>query len=228
MRRLGTPAALALAVLLLAVAGSLRSNVVRTASRPAKQVISQPATWTPFTADLNATQPGLPDTKGTYSRSSDGSFRMEQASADGSLVIISIAKIADQRAYLYHSMAGKWITRPLLLPATGYRPPKPRAIGATGVSAVPERHGNLEVYRITSPTGEVTLEAPLLNFHPVVTIGKDGETTVLDNIRVVEPSAELFKLPRGVTPEIVLKGIPMGIPMGSGRPISKLPADKRP
>jgi hypothetical protein len=215
--RINVAPALALALLVAAIVGGVGWNIARTSPKPAsRQLINQPETWTPFVADLITTQPGAPDMKGSYARSSDGSFRMEQRTEDGSVIMISVANIRDGRAYIYNSQPDKWISRPLLIPPAGYRPPKPRTVDSKGVSLHTEKIENLEVYRVEGPTGEVTFEAPLLNGYALITFGTSGQATTLRNIQLREPPTGLFDLPAGVTPEFVSKGIPMGIRMSGG------------
>ena len=89
-----------------------------------------------------------------------------------------------------------------------------------------EKIENLEVYKVVGPTGEITFEAPLLNAYPLITIGTDGATTVLSNVELREPPDELFVLPAGVVPQVIDKGIPMGIRM-SKSPVSEAPHTPR-
>jgi hypothetical protein len=182
----------------------------------ATQEILQPVRWVAFEADYKETEQGTQVSTGRYFRSTDGSTRLE--TGDGTHnTVISIKNIARATMYVYCANPDApdpdagwiWMSFPMELPSTGWHP-LPRRVNQH-LKPHPERIGGLTVYKMSSPGGEISLQAPELNFFTLVTELENGQRREFHNIRRVEPPAELFLPPPGV--EVRAKSKPLGIRM---------------
>src|SRR5262245_35147613 len=110
------PLALVILFPLLVLTGFAISPGLR---QDAQSVVAQPANWVAFDAQFLQTQAGSPDIKGRYVRASDGSYRIEEQSTDGTLQTIWISNVPRAASYTYHNGPGKWFSRPLAVAADG-------------------------------------------------------------------------------------------------------------
>ena len=172
--------------------------------------IEQPTTWVAFEADVRITQPGEPIIVGRFYRSRDGSTHLETGPEGDGKRVISIRNI--QRSLHYSRMgSGKWMSRPMRLPAQGWRPIPVKA-SPKEVKLV-ERVADQEVYRnVSEADGTIRLRAPALNMYPVVEQDIRGWRKELSNIRLADPPDELFEPPPGVPVHHVDK--PFGVVVG--------------
>lgn len=202
------------------LAGVAYVNVGRQVTPPTE--IPQPGGWVPFAADFETTEPGKPDILGRYYRGSDGSFRSEQNAKDGSVQAIAISNIAEATAYLFLSRRGQsWVKRPMLLPPAGFKPLK-RKQEMKGLSLQTESVQGFDTYRYVDPTGGVELQAPALNFFPLLyERAHTLERRQYFNIKLGEQPREIFQPPPGAEIEYMETPIPNGVPVSALPPPPK-------
>lgn len=212
-RRDSLTAGLAIAGLLAVLAAATMMAVARNGATTENRrtLIQTPGTWVAFSAEAIVTTPGQPTMVGKFYRSTDGSARVEQRTADSSVVLIAIANLQRRLAYQYISRAGEWTSRPLLIPTEGYSPPRGKTEEMRGLTRQSDRIEGFEVYRYDPQGGDVAFQAPALNFTALVTERAGGAKRVLSNIVMGEPDGALFDLPDGVTAKHLERGIPMGV-----------------
>jgi hypothetical protein len=173
--------------------------------------IAQPSEWTAFVADFVSTTPGRPDLFGRYYRGSDGSFRVEQETKDGSLKYVAISNVPKATAYLFHSQrANNWVQRPMLLPPTGLRP-RLRLSSQKGLTRFPDSVQGYEAYKYVGPDGSEELQVPALNFFSLYTRRASGRIEAYSNVRVGPLPATLFEPPGEAQIEVDERPIANGV-----------------
>lgn len=176
-----------------------------------RQELAQPLDWVPFQADVEIAAPGdAAVVTGTFSRAADGSESM--TTGRGGRHVVAIKNIARQTAFLYSPRFG-WKSHPMELPDAGWHPIRYRP--NVNLAKHPERIEGYEVYRTTSPDGDLLLMAPDLNFFALVSQhGRSGQRIQYKNIRIGEPSPDLFLPPPDVrvSPDPRPAGIVRGCP----------------
>jgi hypothetical protein len=197
--------------LLLAWFGGI-GRADRVTAAPARQaaqagpLLAQPPDWVPFSADVEITVPNTPRVVGRFYRASDGSSRLETGPEDGSRQVISMKNIPAQTFYWFSPAPGYgWTSQPLKLPPEGWRPTQYRA-NMKDLAKHGERIEGLELYRYVTPSGDVALNAPALNFFSVVRQSvKFGKRERYFNIRLGEPPNDLFSPPAGASVRVLSK-----------------------
>jgi hypothetical protein len=161
------------------------------AERPAARPEAA-AAWAAFQAEFRAVGGGA-ETRGRFSRRSDGSVRRETLGPDAAPAFITIENRASLRFYSFSG--GTWTAQPLAQATS--RPA--RASDFPGADPTPLPHDGRRVVRVVTPTGAVQLRAPGLDFFAVVEEHPDPPLRV--EYRVVsrdDPPAALFEPPAGV------------------------------
>lgn len=213
VRLVGSVTLLALIAAASAAVSSLRNEEI--------PVIEQPAAWVPFEATVEVSKPAYPRAVGRFYRSDDGSTRLETGPEDGTVNIVSIKNIARATIYV-KSTTGQWVSHPMKLPTGGYRPAKMR-VATVGLSQFPfklalqkgqngslrSNSAGLDAYHYVTPSGNVWLMVPSLNFFPVLQETLEGRRELYSNIVVGGQPAELFEPPPGAV--ITVNTRPAGI-----------------
>jgi hypothetical protein len=170
---------------------------VRQLSAQRPEVIAQPVTWIPFTADLRHVDETSGEIRlGRFYRASDGSTRSETGSTLDAIDTIAIKNISTRSFYLWSQDRGWWTAQPMDLPQRGWLP-VPRILTKETVFVADK----VERYNLVrSVTGNrVVYEAPQLNMFELTTIVACATAVISNcgtwyfNIRQGEPPNGYFK-----------------------------------
>ena len=194
------------AAVILGAMATLRYDLIARRSQPV--LLDQPEAWVAFEADVEISKPDMPLAVGHFRRNSAGSTRLETGPVDGSVRIISIQNIEKATFYGYGPKEG-WTARPMVLRPGGHRPALMRqsTVGLTkyGFKAALRKgeDGNLratsglEAYHYTTPSGNVWLMIPELNFFPALMMTVEGRRELYRNIEFTPQPDDLFEPPPG-------------------------------
>jgi hypothetical protein len=151
-----------------------------------------PAKWIPFVADFKGQCRGNDCVTGVTYRDANGSMRYERSNATVSVVTINNRV---NRTIYVRQPQGEW-TQAAMPSNMPNRPPIVSLAGLRGLSSTVESVGSFAVLRYARDDS-VQFLAPALNFFAVRKETVDGieEHT---NIRIENPSADLFLPPVGV------------------------------
>jgi hypothetical protein len=171
----------------------VRANRLQPES-PNVAVISAPKTWQPFEAVITLTRADAPTITGVFHRASDGSERRDEQTADGdypalrAIVIMNPTAGWQAACNLILSVCKRSVL-------TGPRKIPLRRETTRGLAKTENTVEGFGLYQYIDAKGLVSLQAPALNFLPVVEDLPDGSHVTLTQIRRGEQPPSLFELP---------------------------------
>jgi hypothetical protein len=184
-------------LLVVTVAGAAALGVyTRSAlSQSAGQLIPQPASWVPFSAELRDVREDGAVTVGRFYRASDGSTRSETGPSLDNIRVVGINAISNATFYLWHADRG-WTAQPMQLPPFGWNP-TPTIFNSQMTGVTDKVEGFTVIRMVVGGNDRVAFVAPELNLFPlIVSYPCRGRTaqcgTVHFNIRVGEQPQEYF------------------------------------
>ena len=189
-----------LIILPVAAASAIRRSPPSIAGQT-YEVVSQPANWIPFSADLVRVHASSGRTYvGRFYRSADGSTRSETGRPGLPVDTIGIKNISERKLYLWSRGLDRWTAQPMLLPSEEWRPTPRRK--KSGIDIGLEPIAGFQVMRSRKGVRDI-FEAPYLNLFPLVVIepctGSVGPACGIwhTNVVVGEQPSQYFRTPEG-------------------------------
>lgn len=205
------------ALLILACVVCAIGLIVSTSgARPAAQaeergeLIPQPDTWVPFSAEITRTLPTGESVTGQVYRGADGNELTIETVSDGNTTVVIRHITNYTHGLYYHSAKPKeWFSGPLRMPASGRRQVQFRTKSPglqrynwklamrNGEQQSLNADAGFDAWLSTASNGTTHLLVPALNFYPVVSSSVGGARRVLSQIVIGPVDASMFVPPPG-------------------------------
>jgi hypothetical protein len=117
--RFGAPISIVLAALAVSLVIGAKAQ-----QAAAIQEISIPSEWVAFQANVSKSGLGGKVVHGRFYRNQDGSERLETGPTISDIRVIDIKNVSKSKHYLFTAASRSWRVDPMLLPPSGYKPPR--------------------------------------------------------------------------------------------------------